>query len=86
MIGLIKRIFGTKNEREVRRISESLVPAVYSHETVLKALTDEELRDKTRTWKSQLSAIDDDKELAARLEEFVLDLIRNSPLRSWLRE
>ena len=23
---------------------------------------------------------------AARLEEFVLDLIRNSPLRSWLRE
>ena len=71
MIGLIKRIFGTKNEREVRRISERLVPAVYSHEAVLKGLTDEELRDKTRAWKSQISAIDDDKELAARLEELM---------------
>jgi preprotein translocase subunit SecA len=71
MIGLIKKIFGTKNEREIERIRKALVPAVYSHEAVLKGLTDEELRDKTRAWKSQISAIDDDKELAARLEELM---------------
>ena len=47
MIGLIKKIFGTKNEREIERIRKALVPAVYSHEAVLKGLTDEELRDKS---------------------------------------
>ena len=71
MIGLIKRIFGTKNEREVRRISETLVPAVNSHEQALRGLSDDSLRVKAQEWKKELSVIDDDKVLAARLEELM---------------
>ena len=65
MIGLIKRIFGTKNEREVRRISETLVPAVNSYEQALRGLSDDSLRRKAQEWKKELSAIEDNKVLAA---------------------
>ncbi|SVD09416.1 uncharacterized protein METZ01_LOCUS362270, partial [marine metagenome] len=69
MIGLIKRIFGTKNEREVGKIRSSLVPVVDAFSEKIKALSDDELCAKTKAWQEELKPIEDDEQLAYRLEE-----------------
>ena len=71
MIGFIKKLFGTKNEREVKRIETDLIPKVYAFEKPLQSLQDDELRAKTATWKEELAAIKDDNELAARLDQIM---------------
>ena len=71
MIGFIKKLFGTKNEREVKRIESDLIPKVYAFEKPLQSLQDDELRAKTATWKEELTAIKDDNELAARLDQIM---------------
>ena len=68
MIGFIKKLFGTKNEREVKRIESDLIPKVYAFEDVLKGLTDDQLRAKTTTWKDELGGYTDDQKLADRLD------------------
>ncbi|MSU44197.1 MAG: preprotein translocase subunit SecA [Pedosphaera sp.] len=68
MLGLLKKLFGTKNDREVRRLREQLVPEVNRIEAGLQSLPDEALRDKTAAWKAHLSAIQDDAQLARELE------------------
>ena len=68
MIGLFKKIFGSKNEREIERIRKALVPAVYAFEDELKGLSDESLRDKTKAWQKELGGIEDQHELDARLD------------------
>ena len=68
MIGLIKKIFGTKNEREIERIRKALVPAVYVFEEELKGLSDEGLRAKTKAWREELGGIEDQQDLDARLD------------------
>ena len=71
MIGFIKKLFGTKNEREVKRIESDLIPAVYAFEDVHKGLTDDQLRAKTSAWKDELVGYTDDQKLADRLDEIM---------------
>ena len=71
MIGFIKKLFGTKNERVVKRIEADLIPAVYAFEDALKGLTDDQLRAKTTAWQDELSGYADDQKLADRLDEIM---------------
>jgi preprotein translocase subunit SecA len=70
MTGLIKAIFGSKNEREVKRLWPR-VKVINEIETQLQKLSDDELRAKTATWKDELSKIQDDDELAKRVNEIL---------------
>src|SRR5579862_3342523 len=70
MTGLIKKIFGSKNEREVRRLWPR-VKQINEIETGLQKLTDDQLRAKTAAWKEELSKIEDNDELARRLNEIL---------------
>ena len=67
---LFKKIFGTSNDREVRRFSQ-LVPKINEIETSLENASDDELRQKTADWKAKLSKIQDNDQLAKELEEIM---------------
>ncbi|MDP7009951.1 MAG: preprotein translocase subunit SecA [Verrucomicrobiota bacterium] len=69
MIGIIKKIFGSKNEREVGKIRKTLVPAVDAFSEKVKGLSDDALRAKTKAWQEELQQIEEDDRLAYRLEE-----------------
>lgn len=71
MIGLIKKIFGTKNDREVARINKTLVPQVYAYENQLAAMSDGDLRVQTKEWQEEISSIEDNDALAHRLDELM---------------
>src|SRR5919108_5740485 len=62
----IKKIIGSKNEREVKRL-RPLVAKINEIETSLQSLPEEALRQKTSEWKERLSKIEDKVELAAEL-------------------
>jgi preprotein translocase subunit SecA len=69
MIGFVfKKIFGSRNDREVRRLRQHVVARVHEHARQLESLPDEALREKTLQWKTRLSAIEDNAELSAELE------------------
>ena len=71
MIGfVIKKIIGSKNDREVRRL-RPLVGKINEFETSLQSLPEEALREKTAAWKERLSKIEGDAELAAALDEIL---------------
>jgi preprotein translocase subunit SecA len=70
MTGLIKKIFGSKNEREVRRLWPR-VKQINEIEAGLQKLTDDQLRAKTAAWKEEFSKIEDNEELARRLNEIL---------------
>ncbi len=71
MIGFIfKKIIGSKNDREVKKL-RPLVARINELEQGLQSLSDEQLRQKTVGWKAQLSAIQDNGELAAKLDEIL---------------
>ncbi|HTV63703.1 MAG TPA: DEAD/DEAH box helicase, partial [Verrucomicrobiae bacterium] len=70
MTGLIKMIFGSKNDREVKKFWP-LVAKINESEAGLKSLSDEQLRAKTAAWKDELSKISDNEELALRLEQIL---------------
>jgi preprotein translocase subunit SecA len=54
MIGnIIKKIFGSKNDRELKRI-QPIVEAINSQEPFFKSLTDNQLREKTNEFKERL--------------------------------
>ncbi len=67
-INFIKKIFGTKREREVRKIQNELVPRINELEEKMQSLPEDALREKTRTWQEQLGKIEDKDELARELE------------------
>ncbi len=67
---LIKKVIGTKNDREIRRL-RPLVARINEIEASYQSLTDEELRAKTATWKAELSQLRDNAELARRLDELL---------------
>ncbi len=72
MLGfIIKKVIGSKNDREVRRVSRAIVPQINALEQSLQALSDEALREKTATWKAELAAIQDYAQLEARLNELL---------------
>ncbi|HEY1490561.1 MAG TPA: DEAD/DEAH box helicase, partial [Verrucomicrobiae bacterium] len=70
MIGLIKKLFGSRNDREVRKFWPR-VKQINELEAGLQKLSDEELRGKTATWKAELSKISDNAELAQKLDEIL---------------
>jgi preprotein translocase subunit SecA len=70
MIGLIKRVFGSQNEREVRKLWPR-VKEINELEAGLQKLSDDELRAKTFAWKDGLSKISGKDELAQKLNEIL---------------
>jgi preprotein translocase subunit SecA len=71
MLGfLIRKIIGSKNEREIRRL-RPLVARINDIERSLQGLPDEALRQKTADWKARLSAIKDNAELEAAMDEIL---------------
>ena len=68
MLGKIfKSIFGSKNDRDVKKI-RPVVVKINEIEAGLQKLSDDELRAKTAAWKDELSKIEDNDELAAAAE------------------
>ena len=67
-INFIKRIFGTKREREVRKIQNDLVPRINALEEEMQSLPENALREKTRVWQERFGKIEDNDELARELE------------------
>src|SRR5580692_4336431 len=70
MIGFLKKIFGSRNEREVKRLWPR-VREINELEAGLQKLSDDELRAKTAAWKAELSKISDKDELARKLNEIL---------------
>jgi preprotein translocase subunit SecA len=70
MTGLIKKIFGSRNDREVKRLWPR-VKEINEIEVGLQSLTDDQLRAKTAAWKEELSKIEDKEELAQKLDEIL---------------
>ncbi len=66
--GLFKRLFGSRNEREARKL-RPLVAKINELEAGLQSLSEDDLRQKTADWKARLSVIEDKAELAAALTE-----------------
>jgi preprotein translocase subunit SecA len=69
-VNLFKKIFGSKNDREVRKL-RPLVAKINEIEAGLQSLSDDDLRKKTADWKARLSQIEDKAELALALEEIM---------------
>ncbi|HEY5041549.1 MAG TPA: preprotein translocase subunit SecA [Verrucomicrobiae bacterium] len=67
---LFRSLFGSKNDREVRKI-HPVVARINEIEAGLQTLSDDELRAKTVAWKEELSKIGDKAELAAKLNEIL---------------
>ena len=71
MIGfIIKKIMGTKNDREIKRL-RPLAARINEIEVSLQSKPPEYLREKTAEWKARCSAIKDDVELKATLAEIL---------------
>jgi preprotein translocase subunit SecA len=70
IVNLFKWLFGTKNDRELRKI-RPLVDQINGFETEFQKLSDDALRQKTAAWKEELSKIEDRAELARRLDEIL---------------
>jgi len=71
MIGfIVKKFIGSKNEREVKKL-RPIVDQINEIEVGLQKLPDDALREKTAAWKEELSKIEDNAQLAARLDEIL---------------
>jgi len=71
MIGfIVKKIIGSKNDRELKRI-RPLVERINALGAELQNASDDDLRRKTAAWKDELSKIEDNAELAKRLNEIL---------------
>src|SRR3954462_12124552 len=69
MLGtILKKIIGSKNDREVKKI-RSIVAKANEFEAGLQSLSDDALRQKTADWKARFSTIQDNTELATALME-----------------
>src|SRR6185436_16957679 len=86
MIGfIVKKFIGSKNEREVKRL-RPMVGQINALETELQKVPDDVLRQKTATWKEELSKIEDKDELARRLMEILPEafaVVKNTCRRLW---
>ena len=70
MTGLIKMIFGSRTDREVKRL-KPFVSQINEIENGLRKLSDDELRAKTAAWKEELAKIEDKDELAQKLNDIL---------------
>jgi preprotein translocase subunit SecA len=69
-VNFLKWIFGSKNDREVKKLWP-LVRRINEIEAGLQKLSDDELRQKTADWKARLSQIQDKTELAKAINEIL---------------
>jgi preprotein translocase subunit SecA len=69
-VNFLKWIFGSKNDREVKKLWP-LVRRINEIEAGLQKLSDDELRQKTADWKARLSQIQDKTELAGAINEIL---------------
>ncbi|MDH7503146.1 MAG: preprotein translocase subunit SecA [Verrucomicrobiota bacterium] len=70
MLGfLIRKVIGTKNEREVRRLRKALVPRINEIERQYQSLSDDELRAKTEEFKARIVAERERRGVNAILEK-----------------
>jgi preprotein translocase subunit SecA len=69
-VNFLKWIFGSKNDREVKKLWP-LVRRINEIEAGLQKLSDDELRQKTADWKARLSQNQDKTELAKALNEIL---------------
>ena len=67
---LLKKIIGSKNQREIKRLRPT-VDRINQIEKQLQALSDDELRAKTRAWQERLGAIEDPHEQQTVLNEIL---------------
>ncbi|HEY4638903.1 MAG TPA: hypothetical protein VIG87_03200, partial [Candidatus Udaeobacter sp.] len=58
---ILKKILGSKNQRELKRLTP-IVHQINAFDEQFKSLSDDELRAKTATWKEELSNIPDPQE------------------------
>src|ERR1041385_814435 len=83
MIGFIlKKIIGSKNDREVKRL-RLRVEEINRVEAELQGQPADALRQKTAAWKEELSKITDNEELARRLDEILPEafaVVKNAAL------
>ncbi len=78
---LVRRVVGDPNERDVRRHRET-VEAIQALEPTIKALTDEQLRDKTTTFKRRLQEGEDLDDLLVEVYAVVREAsVRTTGLR-----
>src|SRR6202045_3297262 len=71
MIGwILKKIVGSKNQRELRRLAP-VVRRINEFDEQFKSLSDEALRGKTAAWKDELAKISDPEEQSNRLNEIL---------------
>src|SRR6202047_3137860 len=84
---VLKKILGSKNQREVRRL-RPLVEQINRIEQEYQALSDAELQAKSLAWKQELSAIKDPDALAKRLNALLPEAfaaVKNTARRLWDR-
>src|SRR3989440_249055 len=71
MVGwILKKILGSKNQRELRRFSP-IVRRINELDEQFKSLSDDELRSKTAAWKEELSKIPDLEDQWQKLDEIL---------------
>src|SRR3979409_1956126 len=67
---ILKKILGSKNQRELRRLAPN-VRRINEFDEQFKSLSDDELRAKTAAWKEELAKIPDIEEQWKRLDEIL---------------
>ena len=69
---IINKIFGSKNEREVKKLEPMLLQINEIEESYQKE-SEDFLREKTASWQKELSEIKDEEQLKQRLDEILPD-------------
>src|SRR5438046_3155417 len=67
---ILKKILGSKNQRELKRLTP-IVRRINELDEQLKSLSDDELRGKTAAWKEELSKIPDLQDQWKRIDEIL---------------
>ena len=67
---IINKVFGSKNEREIKKLQPS-IDRINELEESYQKESDDFLREKTAAWKKELSEIKDDDQLKRRLDEIL---------------
>ena len=86
-MGLLTKILGSKNQREIRRL-RPVVEQINRLEQEYQSLSDDDLRAKTARWKDELRAIEDPEELASRLNQILPEafaVVKNAARRLYDR-
>src|SRR5207245_9424109 len=68
--GSLKKILGSKNQRELRRLSP-IVRRINEFDEQFKSLSDDDLRAKTAAWKEEVSKIPELQEQWKKLDEIL---------------